>query len=162
MLRIYFLLLVAGSSTALLANPTDQQPPIDPSSVTKLVVDENRRITVNGVPVPHYPDFKPIFVSMPKPDYPVELRRLHLTGSGIFRMYIDARGRVEAIKICKSTGHRELDAEVVKAFSRWRAKPGPHRELDFPVTFSMWPAMRGAPPRPSLPARSKINVLHGV
>jgi|SRR5712692_1176329 len=159
MLRIYFPLLAFSFITVLLANPADQQSAVDSSKVTKVVVDENRRITVNGVPVQRYPDLKSLFASNPKPDYPVELRRRHLSGSGIFRMYIDEHGTVTTIKIRKSTGHSELDAEVVKDFSRWRARPGPRREIDFPVTFSLRPAANPySPPW----TRNKIHLLHGI
>jgi TonB family protein len=159
MMRIFVPWLAASFITQLLANPADQ-PATDSGKILRVVVDENRRTTVNGMPVEHYPDLKPIFVSMPKPDYPLELRRMHLTGSGIFRMYIDEHGTVEAIKVRKSTGHSELDAQVVKDFGRWRAKAGPRREIDIPITFSMTSKYPPRPPLSPPPGRGKIRVLH--
>jgi TonB family protein len=87
----------------------------------------------------HYSDaeWKAMFIESPKPDYPLELRRQHLTGRGLFRMYVDEQGKVTSIKILKSIGHRELDAEAMKGFIRWRAKPGTRREVDMPITFTM-------------------------
>ena len=52
-------------------------------------------------------------------------------------MYVNENGRVTAIKILKSTRHPELDAEVMKALIRWRAKPGRKWDLDIPITFKM-------------------------
>lgn len=43
------------------------------------------------------------FIERPRPEYPVELRRLRLTGSGLFRLYIDTRGEITGIRILKST-----------------------------------------------------------
>jgi len=158
MWRIFLPWLAASFITPLLAKPADQ-PATDAGKILRVVVDENHRTTVNGVPVEHYPDLKPLFVSMPKPDYPLELRRMHLTGSGIFRMYIDERGTLEAIKVRKSTGHSELDAEVVKDLSHWRARAGPHREIDIPITFTLRSAANPySPPW----TRNKIHVLHGM
>jgi TonB family protein len=76
-------------------------------------------------------------IEYPKPDYPAVLQQVRYTGSGIFRIYFDARGEVTGIRILKSTGHRELDIETLKGLGRWRAKPGHKWELDMPVTFIM-------------------------
>jgi TonB family protein len=82
-------------------------------------------------------EWKAMFVERPKPDYPYELRSRRLTGSGIFRLFVDEQGRVTNVSALQSTGHRELDAEALKAFMRWRAKPGSKREVDMPVTFTL-------------------------
>ena len=79
--------------------------------------------------------WKAIFFYTPSPDYPYEARRQRVTGSGLFRMYVNELGKVAALKVLKSTGNGELDAEGLKAFIRWRAKPGPRREVDMPLTF---------------------------
>jgi TonB family protein len=86
-----------------------------------------------------YPDavWKARFAYRPFPDYPREYRMRHLTGSGIFRMHVDERGRVTAITILKSTGHKELDVLAMKALVEWRGKPGPKWELDMPITFTL-------------------------
>jgi TonB family protein len=80
-------------------------------------------------------ELKTMFISRVTPEYPLELRRRNITGSGVFRMYIDEKGKVTAIKILDSTKNPTLDAEALKALIRWRAKPGQKREVDQPVTF---------------------------
>jgi TonB family protein len=82
-------------------------------------------------------EWKAIFIRTPRPDYPYNLRRLRITGSGVFRLYVDKQGTVTSVRILKSTRHQELDAEALKAFMHWRAKPGPLREVDMPITFTM-------------------------
>ena len=76
-----------------------------------------------------------MFVSRTPPHYPADLRRRRVTGSGIFRLYVDEQGKVTAIGVMESTGNKRLDAEALKALVRWRAKPGEKREIDQPVTF---------------------------
>ena len=76
-----------------------------------------------------------MFVSRTPPHYPADLRKRRVTGSGIFRLYIDEQGKVTAIGVMESTGNKRLDAEALRALVRWRAKPGEKREVDQPVTF---------------------------
>jgi TonB family protein len=80
-------------------------------------------------------ELKATFIKTPRPDYPVEVRRLHLTGSGLYRLYIDERGEVSGIRVLRKTGIPPLDIEVLKTLVRWRARSGPKREVDLPVTF---------------------------
>ena len=82
-------------------------------------------------------EWKAMFVRHPRPDYPVNYRRRHLTGSGLYRIYVDERGEVTSIGIITSTGHRELDLHVMKTLIRWRAVPGLKREVDMPISFVM-------------------------
>ncbi len=90
----------------------------------------------------HYPDLRTEFIAMPTPVYALEFRRRHITGSGIFTLSVDKKGRVTGVTVRKSTGHRELDAQAIYGLRQWRAKPGTHREIDVPVTFSL-PEKRG-------------------
>jgi len=144
-------------TTGSMGRAADQQIVIDSSKPLKIVMEGKLRITVNGTPVSHYPDLKPLFISMPKPDYPAEYRRRHLTGFGIFRMKIDETGAVQSVTVRSTTGHSELDAEVLKVFSRWRAKPGAVREIDFPVTFSIGAAGHPAA-TPYVPPQMRSNI----
>ena len=69
------------------------------------------------------------------PVYPVEARRRHMQGGGVFRMYIDENGVVTKVGVMKSTGHKILDVSAAAGLSRWGAKPGRRREVDMPVQF---------------------------
>ena len=134
-MRSLFLAII--SSTVLIATGGGQQPPPDSGEIVKVTLDENGRTMVNGVPVQHYPNLRGLFLGMPKPYYPPEVRRRGITGSGIFTMHIDANGKVAGVEIRKSTGHRELDIQAVDALRHWRTKPGPHREIDMPISFRL-------------------------
>ena len=85
------------------------------------------------------PELKAMFTFMPWPEYPYKLRFVqHMGGSGMFRMIVDERGKVTAVTALQSTGHPELDAGAIKGLMRWKARPGPKREVDIPVTFDPW------------------------
>jgi len=66
----------------------------------------------------------------PKPDYPLEARAAHFTGSGVFIVIVHPNtGRVAQVRIDRSTGHPILDQAAVRAFSQWRFKPGGLKHL---------------------------------
>lgn len=92
----------------------------------------------------------------PKPQYPLEARRLWLTGSGIYRLRIQIRsGRVKEVTVSRSTGWAILDYAAINTLKEWRFKPGapppirvilPHRKdpfaaedslMNVPINFSM-------------------------
>jgi protein TonB len=82
-------------------------------------------------------EWKTLFLKHPNPDYPAAYRMRHLTGSGVYRIYVDEHGQVTKIGILESTGHRELDLHVMKTLIGWRAVPGPKREIDTPISFGI-------------------------
>jgi protein TonB len=77
-------------------------------------------------------------LSHPYPGYPPGARRVE--GSGVFLLHIDTRtGNVNTVEVQKSTGHRVLDIEAIKALRRWRFRPGiPYELIRLPVTFAGW------------------------
>jgi len=101
--------------------------------------------TVHGQRPPPSADYialKKEFLAMPIPVYTMELRRRHITGSGIFTLSVDEKGKVTDVTFRKSTGNRELDAQAIYGLRQWRAKPGTRRQIDVPLTFSL-PDKRG-------------------
>jgi TonB family protein len=78
-----------------------------------------------------------MFTYHPWPQYAPELRHRGLSGSGLFRLYVDKGGKVTHVGILKSMGHRELDEQGLKAFVLWRAKPGAQKEVDVPLVFKL-------------------------
>jgi TonB family protein len=73
----------------------------------------------------------------PFPAYPAQYRRVRMTGSGLYRLHVNERGRVTAVTVLKSAGHKELDILARNALLLWRGKAGPKWELDIPITFTM-------------------------
>ena len=90
---------------------------------------------VAGEPVKFDPS-QAIFVK--HPTYPLEARKQHVTGSGIFILDIDQNtSRVTSATIKKSTGDKMLDAACLKAMIDWRFKPHLVTKVWIPIEFRM-------------------------
>ncbi len=77
-------------------------------------------------------------ISAPLPEYPLQARRLRLTGVGVAIVHVDrSTGLVSEVTMNPSTGHAILDNAALNAFGRWRFRPGTVTEVRMPVTFSM-------------------------
>ncbi len=87
----------------------------------------------------------------PLPEYPVEARVKHWTGTGRFLIKADPdTGLVNGVTTIRSTGHSILDKAAEKAFYRWKFPPGVEG-IVIPVTFTTKGAhiSYGAGPAPS-------------
>jgi TonB family protein len=74
----------------------------------------------------------------PRPDYPVEDRRLNHQGSGLFRMVFDVKtGLVTDVILRRSTGWRTLDDAVITAMRRARVRPQTWKYFEIPVRYQM-------------------------
>ncbi len=74
----------------------------------------------------------------PRPDYPYEARRQSAIGTGLVSLTIDrASGVVTDACMKRSTGRPILDASAVRAFGRWRFRPGAGPIIDIPITFTL-------------------------
>jgi protein TonB len=58
-----------------------------------------------------------------QPSVPEEALSQHLSGAGVFRVYIWRDGTVRQINIARSTGHAILDKAAVDALTKWRFTP---------------------------------------
>jgi TonB family protein len=77
-------------------------------------------------------------IHAPTPEYPAVARDNHRTGFGLARLEFDSNtGKVTAATMEKSTGHEILDESALKAFRRWRFKPGTISPIKVPITFTM-------------------------
>ncbi|MFL6518635.1 MAG: energy transducer TonB [Chthoniobacterales bacterium] len=81
-------------------------------------------------------DHKAKAIYAPLPIIPEIAKREFWSGSGRFVFNVRPDGTVSRVDILQSTGHNELDAAVVAAFSRWRFSPGTVSKVHIPVTFS--------------------------
>lgn len=69
------------------------------------------------------------------PDYPYRARRLGQEGQVVLLVAVSAHGRVQAIDISLSSGHRLLDEAALDAVAEWRFHPA--HINGFPVTGSV-------------------------
>lgn len=83
-------------------------------------------------------NIRPALVSAPRPEYPYEARRRHLTGAGIAILTVNSTsGFVLDARMEQSTGDPILDRAAVSAFRRWRFRSGAPASIRIPVTFTL-------------------------
>jgi TonB family protein len=100
-----------------------------------LAVVSHARAIEADVTVPFEPRW--YMLSMPRPTYPVEARQRHITGGGICDIvFRPETGTVTHVTVLQTTGSKLLDDAAVKAFSRWRARPGKISHARVPFTFT--------------------------
>jgi protein TonB len=71
----------------------------------------------------------------PEPNYPEWARRLGMAGSGVFIVNVRRDGTVESVTVYRSTGYAELDRSSIRAFRKWRFRPGTVSKAKIPITF---------------------------
>ena len=78
-------------------------------------------------------------INAPRPAYPYEARRHHITGSGVALLDVNpGNGSVLAARIVQSTGSPMLDNSALSAFSRWRFRVGSPSQVRITFTFTMY------------------------
>lgn len=83
-------------------------------------------------------DGKILALYAPRPDYPYEARRQNAVGSGLANLTVDsATGVVTGVRMERSTGKSILDASALKAFARWKFRPGTAHTIEIPITFTL-------------------------
>jgi len=74
----------------------------------------------------------------PRPIYPYEARKNHVTGSGAAVLEVDsATGAVVTATISETTGSAILDNAAMSAFRHWRFRTGTSPRVRIPFTFTM-------------------------
>ena len=91
-----------------------------------------------------------------EPIYRPEWVKQSLTGRGIVLVTIDPKtGIVTAARMHQSTGSELLDRAALKAYSKWRFKPGSVPQVKMPIEFASRPR-----PQPSEQARKQPATLY--
>jgi TonB family protein len=72
----------------------------------------------------------------PRPQLSPAVRARRLSGKGLFALHIRPDGTVSDVQALQSTGHDELDAASIAAFSKWRFYPGQFKVVRIPVTYT--------------------------
>src|SRR4030095_4689573 len=71
------------------------------------------------------PQYKKDTTAPPDPEYPIKCQHLAYQGQVLYRLIInDKTGVVNEVKVMKSTGHRELDANAGMTLFNWNFRPG--------------------------------------
>jgi TonB family protein len=75
----------------------------------------------------------------PRPTYPSEAQQDSWGGEGLFELHVDTSGRVQFVKVSKSTGHSILDRAATEALRAWRFHPNSINVVRVPLQYSMKP-----------------------
>ena len=92
-----------------------------------------------------------------RPEYPVDARQKHFTGSGVFALHIRSNGTVERVEVLKSIGHTILDQAAVAAFREWRFRPHSIALVRVPIRYVVGPS-----PHDAISRRTPKNYGDGV
>lgn len=91
-----------------------------------------------GVPGVSFGSVKALAIYAPRPEYPYEARRQHITGSGLVLLVIDSStGGVTDARMVQSTGSSVLDNSAVRALRGWRFKSGAVTKVQVPITYTL-------------------------
>jgi TonB family protein len=75
------------------------------------------------------------FTYAPSPDYPLPALRRGRNGVTFVRISSDGAGNVTNVTLVQSSGHRDLDGEVLRTVKRWKVRPTAPREITLPFKF---------------------------
>jgi TonB family protein len=105
---------------------------------------------------PTTPASRPQAIYSPQPVYRSEWAKQGLTGKGVVLVTIDPKtGVVTETAMLQSTGSKLLDRAALKAYSRWRFKPGSVPQVKMPIEFASRPK-----PQPSKQAQKQPALLY--
>jgi TonB family protein len=71
----------------------------------------------------------------PRPQIPAEARARHLSGAGVFVVYVRPDGTVSRAEMLQSTGQPILDRVSIDAFSKWRFRPTTIKKVKIPIRY---------------------------
>jgi TonB family protein len=130
------ILVIACIISVLSATATTQVTDYGSSSA---VDAKGMRHTAGEYPRGHLP-WRADCIKAVGPEYPYVDRQRRNMGTGLYRQYIDLKsGAITNIAVLRSTGVASLDNSAMAALRKWRYKPGTWKQIDMPVTFTLFP-----------------------
>lgn len=83
------------------------------------------RIQETSLPAPHVlPEIKPAYLNNPAPQYPRLARRRGYQGTVILDVLVDRKGKVDDLRLFKSSGYSSLDRTAIASVREWSFEPG--------------------------------------
>ncbi|MFN2508385.1 MAG: TonB family protein [Chthoniobacterales bacterium] len=74
----------------------------------------------------------------PIPEYPEFPTWTNRSGKGVYELHADKDGKVQNVRIIKSSGDATFDRVAVKTLGKWRLRRGP-LVLELPLSFTLTP-----------------------
>ncbi len=102
--------------------------PIKKKIIQKKIKTTPKKLQASGATVKN---FKEAIVNYAAPNYPRRARRRHMEGQIDLKIKVNPEGQPIAIQVLKSTGHKILDQEALKAVQSWVFKQVKNVTTDF-------------------------------
>ena len=106
------------------------------SVVTELVVMQKRDMDKILAPLLG----KDTVLNGPSPRYPLSPPWTNKQGDGKYELHVGKNGKVEEVKILKSSGDRTFDRVAVDTLRKWQLRRGP-MVVELPLAFKLTPQM---------------------
>ena len=104
------------------------------SVVTELVVMQKRDMDKILAPLLG----KDTVLNGPSPRYPLSPPWTNKQGDGKYELHVGKNGKVEEVKILKSSGDRTFDRVAVETLRKWQLRRGP-MVVELPLAFKLTP-----------------------
>jgi TonB family protein len=129
----------SGPSVEITQEPVEEATPSPPPQPKRRKTAPSKAPEVAGsVGTISYSSAKAFATFTPSPQYPSKPRSAGVTRNGVCILSVDpASGRVTEASMEQSTGDSTLDKSAVKAFQKWRFKPGTVSKVRIPIKFAM-------------------------
>jgi TonB family protein len=113
-------------------------PPPPPQPKRRKIAPSKAPEVASTPQITSYSSAKALATFTPLPKYPSRVRSAGAMGIGVCILSVDpASGRVTEASMEQSTGDPTLDKSAVKAFQKWRFKPGTVSKVKIPIEFTM-------------------------
>lgn len=118
-------------------------PPPEPEKNNQHAEPETSNIVddVSNMQVVH--EARPLYRLNPPPEYPETARRRGYQGTVVLEVLIDSKGKVDNLRISKSSGYSILDRTAFNQVKKWVFEPGKRGNkpmemwVKVPVTFQL-------------------------
>ncbi len=100
------------------SGPSAKQAPIQVPNAQQNLQEINEKETADTTYMQHVE-----YLFAPKPDYPRLSKRLREQGNVELKVFINAKGLPEDVRIHTPSGHERLDAAALNAVKNWKFKP---------------------------------------
>jgi len=129
----------SGPSVEIAQEPAEEATPPPPPQPKRRKTAPRKAPEAASTPeITSYSSAKALATFTPLPRYPARERSDSITGIGVCILSVDpASGRVSAASMEQSTGDSTLDNSAVRAFRKWRFKPGTVSKVRIPIEFSV-------------------------
>jgi TonB family protein len=129
----------SGPTVEITQEPVEEATPSPPPQPKRRKTAPKKAPEAASTPeITSYASAKAFATFTPFPKYPAKERSGSVTGIGVCIVSVDpVSGRVTAASMEQSTGDSTLDKSAVKAFQKWRFKPGTVSNVRIPIEFNM-------------------------